>query len=423
MVTTTSTTLAAAPAALVLDAGAGWNRVALDRDAFPLVSHLSAITRGETGLVITGTSCDSRGQSCAPSIWTSADGVGWERQTFVGNGEITAVVSMDGAMIAAGISSAVVDASTAPPTVECVPGVWRSDNGRIWEAVSAVDSPHAAFPSGVSDDRNECNLRITSMTTMSGRLFAVGYSLGTATAVWTSSDGSEWGRLAANDSAWPAPGDGWLDGITAFDATLVATGGYCNKAEVGWDKAACYGAAWVSTDTGASWTRVREEGFYGPALAPELGGYIAAIAARDDTLYAAAEVCTTLVDEGSYVWWDGCNPAVWTTPDGLTWSLNDAGSSMTVTDGRPQLRHLVWANERLYALGATPDSRHVWSSTDAVNWTEVPIEDQGLASGETVSVSAMVSVGRDLVLVGTGPNPRAEESQPWVPAVWILRPE
>jgi hypothetical protein len=159
--------------------------------------------------------------------------------------------------------------------------------------------------------------------------------------------------------------------VTEGGPGLVAVGGYGNDA-----------AVWTSTD-GIAWSRVpHDEEIFGGE------GQSAAMSVTKGGPGLVAVGFTGLPED-----WRG---AVWTSPDGLTWSRvsfeddeEDHGLMMftTVTEGGPGL----------VAMGHTGQDRHAFFSPDGITWTAATAS---LLSAE--HVSEVTAGGPGLVAVGSG---------------------
>ncbi len=408
-----------APVLTVLDAPPGWTRVSHDETVFPTGSSIDVVTAGGPGLVAFGSTCDRERKNCELAAWTSGDGLVWELHPIGGKGQIVDAVSGDSGVVAVGISQTIVDADTEPPTESCAPAVWFSESGVSWEPVSTVSHPNNAFDSGTG---SSCGLTINGVANLDGRLVAVGYAMGTATAVWASDDGHDWRRLAEDDEVWGRPGDAWLEDVFVVGNRLIATGGDCNTADVGVDAAVCYGAAWTSTDEGTTWTRVDQPGFYGPPDQDRVRGYLGfgATTVWHDQLLSLATACSTYTEDPT-----DCVPVAWTTPDGITWTRHDLDPSIGFASRNGiSIRNLIAIDQTLYALGEGParDTTHMWISSDGLTWTEETINEPVLATAYDTVINDVTPIGSGFIAVGSAPSPNPTQWATNVPAIWTWNP-
>lgn len=245
--------------------------------------------------------------------------------------------------------------------------VWICEDGISWSRV-----PNDAPPLGGPTAQE-----MESVTVGGPGLVAVGleweYPLSPVAVVWTSEDGMSWSRVTHNEAAFEGAR---MDDVTAGGPGLVAVGG------TGLDA-----AVWTSTD-GVAWTRVR----LSPeaTLWPDTDGAMKGVAAGGPGLVAVGFAGRDP---------EGTNAAVWTSPDGLTWSRipHDervfAHATMSdVTAGGPGL----------VAVGAAGHSPAVWTSADGYAWTRVPPETAIFGSDgiDERSMNAITSIGTQLVAVG-----------------------
>ena len=188
--------------------------------------------------------------------------------------------------------------------------------------------------------------------------------------VWRSTDGVTWtleARTAVFDLAH-------LRGLASDGHRLVAIGTTITD-DAG--QAAHHGAVWVSDD-GRDWAR--------QAVVPEF----VAVAATASGFVAAAD--------GS----DG--PEVWSSPDGLAWSIVATSTVL----GQGQVRAMAATPVGVVAVGsgspadASSQTAAAWRSADGTHWTRAtaqPWFSNASMDDIAVSGSAIVASGND---VGTG---------------------
>lgn len=202
---------------------------------------------------------------------------------------------------------------------------------------------------------------------------AFGPSIG---AVWTSTDGTTWSRVPHDEVVFGSTG---VNSVTAGSQGFVAVG----TARFGREPRTP--AVWTSRD-GLSWTRVpHNEAVFGIGeMSSVTVGGPGFVAVGSDGSFETMKVTA----------------AVWTSPDGITWSRvphDDAAF-------RPRgwMSSVVAGGPGLVARGADgqgPDeSRVIWTSPDGVSWSRIPLAGAELDDAEVSSVSAG---GPGLVAVGT----------------------
>ena len=207
-------------------------------------------------------------------------------------------------------------------------------------------------------------------------------------AVWTSSGGFVWSRVPGDETPLSGAGNQEMFGITVGGPGLVAVG----RDGLDGDQDA---AVWTSPD-GVTWSRVRhdEAAFGGAGIQVML-----AVAVGGPGLVA--------------VGWDGSGggdesggdtvAAVWTSPDGVTWSRiqHDAavfGAGILemngVTSGGPGLVAVGWGG---------PDGDQdaaVWTSPDGVTWSRVRHDEAAFGGAGIQAMRGLAVGGPGLVAVG-----------------------
>jgi hypothetical protein len=114
----------------------------------------------------------------------------------------------------------------------------------------------------------------------------------------------------------------------------------------------------------------------------------------------------------------GGKPALWSSTNGLRWTLSTQFESLTSGTVDPEVDTVLATNNTVYAAGSVIDGTQtdaaLWASGDGINWRRVS-EAQAVFGGPGQRViTALASFGTGLVATGgvrTGPD--------WSPASWI----
>jgi hypothetical protein len=202
-------------------------------------------------------------------------------------------------------------------------------------------------------------------------------------AVWTSPDGLTW-TLLPNNEAPPlgGPGAQSIESITTGGPGLVAVGATLDAPDVGGLSA----TVWTSED-GINWSKIPySEAAFGSIIndpRPKPGNSRTSM--RDVT-----EGGPGLVAVGE----DTHAAAVWTSPDGITWSRVPHDPEVF---GGSSMRRVAAGESGLIAIGGK-----VWTSPDGFNWSVVH-DDRDL-DAVAVTESGFVGVGGDGNTVWTSPD-------------------
>ncbi len=219
---------------------------------------------------------------------------------------------------------------------------------------------------------------------------------------WTSSDGRSWTRVSEEQL-----GPGRMRDVAVGGPGLVAVGrGTDSRAPV-----------WTSTD-GLTWTRIPYDPIFRRASLTAVTAGGPGLVAVGYTFWASSE--------------DG--PQAWYSSDGATWELASVPPmppGVAVYEGQANawMQDVAAVGDRLVAVGqigighynkdGTGRVRYdlaIWTSTDGMRWTEVPLDPDVFPRISTVSSLAagpdgLVAVGTYRDVVGGG---LLEE-----PGVWI----
>ena len=329
-----------------------WTRVA--EGAFPLRGAMRSLTAGGPGVVAVGHD-DSSGHA---AVWVSNDGLTWERirgqtESLGGGSRVVmyAVTRGGPGLVAVG-----ADADQGRPVA------WTSVDGHTWHR-AAVDDLDAA-------GKGICEMR--SVVSGGPSLVAVGYDeTRRAAAVWTSTTGETWERIAHDESVFGGDGQQLMSEVICGGPGLVAVGRERASRQTG--------LIWVSND-GRTWTRLDR---HGSDVRHDL-----LRAMRKREVRAVTAFGTSLVAVGRHV--DG--PAVWISEDGTIWSRvslpHQAGCMTSVA---------VVASQ-LIAVGFRSSRPSVWSSPDGLSWSRSEYDEQVFDEGVMHSVATteqgVVAVGK-----------------------------
>jgi hypothetical protein len=364
-----------------------WSRVSPDEATFGGAAAISAVTAGGPGFVAVGGGDAFPGANSGLLVWTSPDGVSWTRLApLLGGdaGSLTGVTPGGPGLVAVGYAHALGGD---------VPTVWTSVDGTTWTQAQGDGSVFA--PDSL----------IFSVTTGGPGLVAVGVDRNPpdyTAAVWTSTDGLTWQRVP-DDGAFGGPGNQGMRSVTSGPDGLVA---------VGWDesdsaKSVPTAAVWTSPN-GVTWTR--ELGGGQALVSPDGAGMLSVTAGGPGYVAAGS------VDEYS----GSTDAAVWTSPDGVTWTrVPDDGSVF----GGPQKQEIFSVRPvpgGLVAVGADGNetAAAVWTSPDGTTWTRVPnnggvFGDSGKPLNVDLWLQAEDVVGADSGLIVVGWDSVDDQAAVW----------
>jgi hypothetical protein len=337
--------------------GTSWNRVPHDEAVFggDGSQHIFSVTAGGPGLVAVGFDGTLDNVEGNAAVWTSPDGFTWSRvphNEAVFGGEdwqvMFGVTAGGPGLVAVGLDGTFGVASRG----EADAAVWTSPDGFTWTRV-----PHDESVFGGVEEQH-----MLSVTAGGPGLVAVGSDghldaeddlmdpFANDAAVWTSTNGFAWTRVAHDEAVFGGDGGQRMLSVTVGGPGLVAVG-----SEDG-DPTGSDAAVWISDD-GVTWSRVPHDetvfggsGNHGPKEHRMVG-----VTARDLGLVA---VGWTGFDE---LGWD---EAVWTSPDGITWTLLPQAS--TPDNGYVKMWAVTVGASGLVAVG----EEHGGSDARAAVWNE-----------------------------------------------------
>jgi hypothetical protein len=352
----------------------GWARVPHDEAVFGGTNAqlMGSVVAAGPGLVAVG--FDWSGGDGDAAVWASPDGLTWTRvphdeAVFGGDDDqwMMSVVAAGRGLVAVGSDQSGGDWDAA---------VWTSPDGSTWTRV-----PHDEAVFGGDNGQ-----AMRSVAVGGPGLVAVGRdaSGGDAdAAVWTSPDGLTWTRVPHDEAVFG--GDDWqvLASVVAGGPGLVAIG--LDGPIDDWDA-----AVWTSPD-GLTWTQV-------PHDETVFGGY------GSQDMWSVVAVGSGLVAVGYDGPDDDRDAAVWTSPDGLTWTRVPHDEAIFGGDDWQVMASVVAGGPGLVAVGYDGPyddaDAAVWTSPDGLTWTRVPHDDAVFGGYGSQDMCSVVAVGSGLVAVG-----------------------
>jgi len=372
--TTPSTTVTTVPPTppTGLSSLTGWRRVGAEVTQ-PAVG-MTGITPLGSGFVAVGFEPDENGRQDG-AIFSSEDGMTWTRTAVDDEALTTGFVMLlavaDGGpgLVAAGYGCEVEPDPCVPYAT-----AWSSTNGTEWVRTppdfdvfsdgggmyDVVASPHGVVAVGATEywvDEEQTLLTLRP-------------------SVWVSPDGLEWVRAwdgveTERDIAAYGQFDVQMQAVTVgSDGTLVAVGSMLD------DQGVAVAAVWTSSD-GVTWDRVpHDPTIFGGAGELEL------------TMWDVVADTSGLVAVGGERRSGATHPAVWTSPDGLSWNRVELDPATADHAGR--FGNVAVGGEGLIATGPGRfegiGQVTVWTSADGASWDLIA---GLLGSGSTHGVIAV----------------------------------
>jgi hypothetical protein len=318
-----------------------------------------------------GVGSDATGGTHA-AMWASDDGLQWNRleaaslPTESSNGtEIRSVVQLGERLVAAGVTDGDGDDAF----------VWMTD-GDQWISIENEDFG------------GEGTQEIRGLTVWEHGVVAVGWDT-TDGAVWTSPDGLDWERASDPTGALAGDGNQRVHDVVPGGPGLVAVG---ETRGVGDGVGDFDAGIWISED-GDVWDRVDNTQ---AGLAGEGEQVAKVIRAGPDGLLVAG-----------YDWGgdNGRDAAVWSSPDGVTWSQEGDRSVF----GGPldqEIHGLTQVGTGWVAAGWTRLDKEnrdaaVWASDDGSTWDLVDDDDAAWGGPGDQKVEAVTAAGATVIAVGS----------------------
>lgn len=189
------------------------------------------------------------------------------------------------------------------------------------------------------------------------------------------------------------PDRGWLVAFAAAAAMLVLVGSVTWLFGSRTDETPVATTAPIDQLSSLVWSRLPDNNDQ-PVLAGVAGVSGASITAGGPG-FVAAGTNSSPGPQG-----DG-DAVVWTSTDGVSWSLVPHDESVFGGEGRQWIHSVAQGGPGLVAVGSNDDTAAVWTSPDGITWSQVPYDREAFGeSGSTImSVTAggpgLVAVGMD----------------------------
>lgn len=334
---------------------------------------MSSVAASSVGFVAVGVSVD--GSRRDGLVWGSPDGLAWTRilegQDVFDDVSLNSVTAYGEGLFAVGTFDSGTDVDAA---------VWSSDDGLAWDRVSASDSALG----GAGDQI------MVSVAPFAGGLVAVGesftFSRGSEAAVWTSSEGTHWSRVAPAGSMFE---DSIMIDVTVFGDLLVAVG-------VTFSNSGPDAAVWTSTDA-TNWTRIAHD----PSVFGGNGDQtMTSVTSSDGRLTAVGYDQIGLGDA-----------AVWTSTDANTWTRipHDEFVFGGGEDGGAQMTSVEAYGGGFVAAGlqqiAGEMDALMWLSPDGLAWRRIITDPEIFGSRDQQRIASLAVGGKTVVAVGlVGPS-------------------
>jgi hypothetical protein len=361
-----------------------WERVAEENVPLaPGKQGMASVVAGGPGLVAVG--WDTSSGEADAAVWTSTDGLAWQEVVIgeAGAQIMNSVTAGGPGLVAVGYESGEDDDAA----------VWTSPDGLTWTRV-----PHDEAVFGGPGTE-----QMFGVAAGGPGLVAVGWGRSgedDAAAVWVSADGYTWERIV-DDAVFGGPGTQAMQAVLADGPGLVA---------VGYDflEGNFVAAAWTSPD-GFAWSQVPHDG---AVFGGQIGLYMYSVAIGGPGLVAVGSDYSGVDADG----------AVWTSPDGLTWTRVPHDEAVFGGAGNQEMLGVVAGGPGLVAVGRDDSGEAgdaaVWASADGLTWTRVP-EVTIFGGPLHQEMRGVTAGGPGLVAVGLERNPDGGAQQA---VVWLGRP-
>lgn len=310
----------------------------------------------------------------AAAVWFSPDGSSWSRvahqEGIFGGPDLQYMYD-----VVQGPGNAVIVGASGPSADQDA-AVWTG-GGTIWKR--AKDAPAVFGGTG--------NQVMYSVAAAGPGLVAVGTDDSGGdldAAVWTSAYGSTWTRVPHVEAVFGGAHRQWMKGVTAGGPGVVAVG--MDESIDGSSDA----AVWTSVN-GTSWTQVpHSEAVFG-------GGNV--------SMYGVVAGGPGLVAVGHEITNGDSDAAVWTSVDGLTWTRVPHNESVFGGPSNQKMLDVAVGGPGLIAVGYDNDGTDrdaaVWTSPDGLTWTRVP-HDEATFGGPEIETMNGIAVDATGAAVAAG---------------------
>jgi hypothetical protein len=320
-----------------------------------------------------------------------------------------ALLMVAGIVVTDGNDGNVVTSSPIVDDPVALPGVTVPDSVLSPSVVDPLEYRWSRAPHDEAAFRGARGQLMKSVTVGGPGLVAVGwvgYDGDAVAAVLSSLDGLTWSRVPHDEAVFGGAHGQWMTDVTVGGPGLVAVGSdgrfsdLDHEATAGerrpWGDEVGAAAVWTSVD-GLTWSRVpHDEAVFGADGGQEMNS----VTVGGPGLVA--------VGNGS----DHRGADVWTSVDGLTWSLvahdgerRDFGGGIlgppwTVFGGAQGINSVIAAGPGLVAVGSHFTDAAVWTSVDGLTWSAVPADEAVFGGPGNQMMHSVTVTGAGLVAVG-----------------------
>lgn len=216
--------------------------------------------------------------------------------------------------------------------------------------------------------------------TRGGPGFVAGGQVGDRAAVWTSSDGAHWQRVAVPGPVGPPRRTVRILDVAAGQSALVAVG---FEAFATTTRA----AAWISVD-GTRWRRV--------GLGNRVFGGSRYVQMTNVISWRGGFLATGSESTGD----ETLHIRIWESVDGRSWEAIPSAQAGFASDRDETIFELAAGQGRLVAVGRSDGRATAWTSTDGVNWRRVVQEESVFGPDPEQALYGVTAGGPGFVAVG-----------------------
>lgn len=373
--------------ALLVLGGYLWTRI--DTQLASVAMEAVTVARDDhyVGLGDWLTSTSPDGSPRHPTVWASPDGLAWTREAdstaFVSKRArweegVRALIETPGGFVAVGAHS-FEDASQADAAA------WFSVDGVTWARATVSD--------GIGRTMDEVVATTDGLVALGESVYSFHGGFGGGTAIWTSTDGRAWTRVA--DKLGPPPGTRLQDIVSRPGGFLATATFEEGEGLPDTPRPPVTSGIWTSDD-GIRWA---------PISGTPLG--LRDLIQTDQGYLAAGSIATDQV----------ARPIVLRSSDGRTWTSASLPQPADLPFGVGiYVDRVVSGPTGFVAFGERDDtySEIIWSSADALTWRAIDLD----TAIKGVVVDSVFAVSDSLLVWG-----HFDRSGTWEPVAWLLRPE